>query len=336
MMKIVCGSKERDTQAKVILQDGEFRYELQKEVLELPDFLKYAPLCTGCCDKEDFLYLVTRDYKPPIVVMDQNGKYVRDFGEGLFQFIHSIFITEHNTLLCADANAHVIRELSLDGEVIRDFGNYGVPSDSGYQGNIWRDMHREGNIIPMNLPFQKDWSFIESIKSIKRAAEPFNRPTCAVETSKGDIFVSDGYANCALHKFSQDGTLQHTWGAPGIGPGKFFVMHSLWVDKKDRIWVADREGNSIQVFTDEGELLMYCSEGLYQPSEIWADDQYIYVGERGGVTIFDYNMEIAAQIGFYMSSLMTHGFCGDSKGNLYIMTLSQDIPYSLLKLKKCD
>ena len=63
MMKIVCGSKERDTQAKVILQDGEFRYELQKEVLELPDFLKYAPLCTGCCDKEDFLYFLVVCYQ---------------------------------------------------------------------------------------------------------------------------------------------------------------------------------------------------------------------------------------------------------------------------------
>lgn len=335
-MKTVKGRMDRDEHAKVILQDETFRYELHKEVLQLPDFLKYVPLCTGCCDKNDYLYLATRDYRHPIVVVDPDGTYVRDFGEGLFQFIHSVFVTDHDTLLCADANAHVIRELATDGTWIRDLGNYGVPSDSGYQGDIWRRWHREGNVIPMNLPFQKDWSFIESIKTITHAAPPFNRPTCAVETTKGDIFVSDGYANCALHKFSGDGTLQHTWGAPGIGPGKFFVMHSLWADKQDRIWVADREGNSIQVFTAEGELLMYCTEGLYQPSEIWADEKYVYVGERGGITIFNYDMEVVAQMGFYMSSLMAHGFCGDSKGNLYIMTLSQDIPYSLLKLKKCE
>lgn len=333
-MKIVKGNLERDTKAKTIFQDGDYAYELDKDVLCLPDSLKYVPICTGCCDEKDYLYLATRDYERPIVVVDPDGNYVRDFGKGLFQFIHSVFVTNHGTLLCADSNTHVIRELSVDGELIRDLGNYGVPSDSGYQGGIWREMHRHGREIPMNLGFQKDWSFIESIKTITHAAPPFNRPTCAVETSKGDIFVSDGYANCALHKFSQDGTLRNTWGAPGMEPGKFFVMHSLWVDKQDRVWVADREGNSVQVFTEDGELLMYCSEGMYQPSEIWADESGIYVGERGGVTIFNYDMEIAAQIGFYMSPLMTHGFCGDSKGNLYIMTLSQDIPYSLLKLKK--
>ena len=335
MIKTVKGHRDRDNRARTILKDGNFEYELKKDVLDIPDYLKYIPICTGCCDKNDNLYMATRDPLHPIVVTDPDGTYIRDFGRGLFQFIHSIYLTDHDTLLCADSNAHIIRELSLDGEVIRDLGNYGVPSDSGYQGNIWRNMQQDGKEIPMNVPFNNVWSFIQSIKTITHAAPPFNRPTCAVETSKGDIFVSDGYANCALHKFAQDGTLLHTWGAPGIGPGKFFVMHSLWVDRQDRIWVADREGNSIQVFTDEGEQLMYCSEGMYQPSEIWADEEYIYVGERGGITIFNYDMEITAQLGFYMSSLMTHGFCGDSKGNLYIMTLSQDTPYSLLKLNKC-
>lgn len=333
-MKIIKGNPKRDSRARTILQDGSFRYELDKDFLKLPDFLQYVPICTGCADEKDVLYLATRDREHPIVVVDPEGNYIRDFGKNLFTFLHSVFVTGHKTLLCADSNTHVIRELSLEGEVIRDLGNFGVPSDSGYQKNIWRDMHRNGQIIPMNLPFQKDWSFIESIKTITHAAPPFNRPTGAVETSKGDIFVSDGYANCALHKFSKEGKLLHTWGAPGIGPGKFFVMHSLWADRMDRIWVADREGNSIQVFTDEGELLAYCTEGLYQPSEIWADDNYIYVGERGGITIFDYDLEIAAQLGFYMSSLMTHGFCGDSEGNLYMMTLSDTLPYSLLRLKK--
>ena len=333
-MRIIRGSLNRDYRARTIFQDKEFAYQLDKDHLKLPDYLQHAPMCTGCCDNNDNLYLATRDPEHPIILIDPEGNYIKSFGKGLFKFIHSVFITNHQTLLCADSNQHVIRELTLDGEWIRDLGNLGIPSDSGYNGEIWRDMHRQGRIIPMNLSFQNNWSFIEGIKTITHAAPPFNRPTCAVETSKGEIFVSDGYANCALHKFSQRGDLLGTWGAPGMEPGKFFVMHSLWLDKQDRIWVADREGNSIQVFNDQGELLAYCSEGLYQPSEIWADDHYIYVGERGGITIFDYDINVVAQLGYYMSSLMTHGFCGDSKGNLYIMTLSTEIPYSLMKLKR--
>lgn len=333
-MKIIKGNKNRDTVSQTLFRDGDFTYKWDKDFLKLPDHLNYIPICTGCCDENDNLYLATRDIEHPIIMVDADGKYIRDFGNGLFTFIHSVYTTNHKTLLCADSNKHVIRELSLDGKVIRDFGNYGVPSDSGYDGNIWRRMHRNGEGIPMNIPFQNNWSFIESVKTIKKAAPPFNRPTYAVETSKGDIFVSDGYANCALHKFSKDGKLLNTWGAPGTEPGKFFVMHSLWADREDRIWVADREGNSVQVFTDEGELLAYCSEGMYQPSEIWSDDNYIYVGERGGITIFNYDINIVAQIGYYMSPIMPHGFWGDSKGNLYMATLSSEIPYSLIKLHK--
>ena len=45
--------------------------------------------------------------------------------------------------------------LTTDGELIRDFGNYNKPSDSGYDAGIWRDMHRMGNMIPMNLDVYK-------------------------------------------------------------------------------------------------------------------------------------------------------------------------------------
>lgn len=333
-MKIVKGNRGRDSISKTVFKDGDFTYEMDKDYLKLPPFLQNSPIVTGCCDAEDNLYLALRDNDHPIVVIDPDGNYVKDFGNGLFHFIHSIYVTDHGTLLCADSNDHVIRELTVQGEWIRDLGNKGQPSDSGCDGNAWKNMQREGRIIPMNIAPFKEWAFIEGIKTITHAAPPFNRPTGAVETSKGDIFVSDGYANCALHKFRKDGTLLNTWGAPGMEPGKFFVMHSLWVDNRDRIWVADREGNSIQVFTDEGELLMYASEGLYQPSELWADNDFVYVGERGGITIFNMEMEITAQLGFVMSPLMTHGLCGDSKSNLYVMTLNADLPYSLIKLKR--
>lgn len=333
-MRIIEADINRDLHSETIFRCGSFEYRLNKDFLKMPENLRYTPIVTGCCDAEDNIYLATRDADHPIVKVDAEGRYIRDFGKGLFNFIHSVYVTNHGTLLCADSNLHVIWELSTEGETIRHLGEIGKASDSGYDGDIWRRMHREGEIIPMNIAPVKDWAFIESIKTIKRAAGPFNRPTCAVETSKGNIFVSDGYANCAFHKFAADGTLLNTWGAPGTGPGKFFVMHSLWADQQDRIWIADREGNAVHVYTDEGESLAYISKGMYQPSEIWADDQYVYVGERGGITVFNMDIEVVAQLGFYMSPLMTHGFCGNSKGDLYVMTLSNDIPYSFLKLER--
>ena len=151
-MKMIKANRDRDLIAQTIFKCGEFAYELDKDFLTLPDFLRYTPICTGCCDENDNIYLATRDRERPIVVVDSNGNYIRDFGKNLFQFIHSVFVTNHGTLLCADSNTHVIRELTTDGELIRDFGNYNKPSDSGYDAGIWRDMHRMGNMIPMNLP----------------------------------------------------------------------------------------------------------------------------------------------------------------------------------------
>ena len=85
---------------------------------------------------------------------------------------------------------------------------------------------------------------------------------------------------------------------------------------------------------DDGELIAYCSEGLYQPSEIWADDQYIYVGERGGITIFDYDVNVVAQLGFLYVLPNDPWILWRFERNLYIMTLSDALPYSLLKLKR--
>ena len=42
----------------------------------------------------------------------------------------------------------------------------------------------------------------------------------------GDLFVSDGYGNARVHRFSADGELKASWGEPGSGPGKFDLPHS--------------------------------------------------------------------------------------------------------------
>ncbi|GIS62421.1 MAG: hypothetical protein CM1200mP2_46460 [Planctomycetaceae bacterium] len=47
---------------------------------------------------------------------------------------------------------------------------------------------------------------------------PFNRPTDLAIAPDGCLFVSDGYVNHKVHKFSPDGELIKSWGEPGRGP----------------------------------------------------------------------------------------------------------------------
>ena len=107
----------------------------------------------------------------------------------------------------------------------------------------------------------------------------------------------------------------------------------MWVDKRQRLWVADRENNRVQVYTTDGELIAIVDDLIYRPAEVWSDNDYVYVGEvDGGITILDMDMQIKAQLGYYWSPLMAHGLCGDSKSNLYIQALHLSKVNNLLKL----
>ncbi|MBR0092511.1 MAG: hypothetical protein IJP92_12510, partial [Lachnospiraceae bacterium] len=251
-MRIIEGIQGRDMASRSVFSQNGIAYELIPEYGNFPKEFEFTMYSDGYCDSEDNLYLFSRDVNHPIIVLDAEGQFVRSFGKGLFKEVHSIFVTKENTLLCTDTALHVVRELSTDGELIRDLGTLGVPSDSGYEQDVWRRKQREGKIVATDLPLERGWSFWMAIQTIKRAAPPFNRPTGVSVGPTGDIFVSDGYGNAAIHRFAPDGTLIKTWGGPGDEPGKFYVPHSLCVDKLNRVWVGDREANSIHVFDAEG------------------------------------------------------------------------------------
>lgn len=334
-MKTITGFKKRDNLTRTVFESGDFRYELEPDYGMLPDHLMFTTYSSCCCDKNDNLFLVSRNNSHPVVALDPRGNYVKDFGKGLFRELHGICMTPNDTLFCVDTDQHVIRELSKDGQWIRDIGSIDEPSDSGFDANVWLKMQRKGTIVATDIPFNPPWAFVESLKTIQRAAPPFNRPTGVCFDKKGDFFVSDGYGNASVHHFDSSGSLIKTWGGPGNEPGKFIIPHAIWVDIQDRIWVADREANSLHIFAQDGQVLGYMNEDLYQPSELWADQQYMYVGERGGgITIIDMELKVVAQLGFFNSPLRTHGICGTSNGDLIIATLRSYDGHYLMRLHR--
>jgi hypothetical protein len=71
---------------------------------------------------------------------------------------------------------------------------------------------------------------------------------------------------------------------------------------------------------------------------VWSDDKYIYLGElRGGLSIMDINsLEMVAQFGYFHCNIFNcHGLCGDSKGNLIIISIIGSRPIgNLYRLKR--
>ena len=83
----------------------------------------------------------------------------------------------------------------------------------------------------------------------------FNRPTDVAVAEDGSFYVSDGYLNSRIVKFSPDGKYLFEWGTKGNKPGQFNIPHSIDLDKNGNVYVADRQNDRIQVFDANGKFL---------------------------------------------------------------------------------
>lgn len=83
----------------------------------------------------------------------------------------------------------------------------------------------------------------------------FCKPTDVVVAPNGEFFVSDGYCNGRIIKYSADGTILTQWGTQSNGSYpltdyEFLIPHSLTLDpSRDTVCVADRENERIQCFS---------------------------------------------------------------------------------------
>lgn len=152
----------------------------------------------------------------------------------------------------------------------------------------------------------------------------FGNPSGIAFLPNGDFYVSDGYRNTRVVKFSKDGTYLMEWGTPGDGPGEFNVVHGLAIDAEGRVYVIDRSNSRIQVFDLNGT---YLDEwpGLNLPLYVAvSEDQHIWVSsgltnkilkyDRHGQLLYSWGT-FGAQPGAIWG---VHGFSTDTAGNLYV------------------
>ena len=71
----------------------------------------------------------------------------------------------------------------------------------------------------------------------------------------GTFLLGDGYWNSRIVKYAADGSYISEFGALGNGSGQFDLIHGLAVDRERRIYVADRNNDRIQVFTEDGTFI---------------------------------------------------------------------------------
>ena len=95
--------------------------------------------------------------------------------------ILQMFRDRDGTIYGVDDGGHAVYQFNSSKELVRTWGTKNMPSDTGC--------------------VNKDY------KTIQRAAGPFNYPTRLVEDKDGYVYVTDGYGNARVHKFTHDGVL---------------------------------------------------------------------------------------------------------------------------------
>jgi DNA-binding beta-propeller fold protein YncE len=198
-------------------------YEADSDWARLPDGWSFKEVAGVATDSRSRVYVFSRG-EHPLTVFDSDGELIASWGEGVFTKAHNVRVSPDGYVYCSDLLDHTVRKFTPEGKLLMTLGTINVPSDTRGDAENSR---------------------------IERSEGPFNGPTDIAFGPSGELFISDGYANARIHRFSGDGRLIESWGAPGAGKGEFNLPHgALIVDGV--IYVADRENNRIQVFDIKG------------------------------------------------------------------------------------
>ena len=130
----------------------------------------------------------------------------------------------------------------------------------------------------------------------------FNRPTDVAVLPDGSFYVSDGYGNSRVIKFSKEGKFLFQWGEKGSGEGQFNLPHAVDLDEAGNVYVADRENGRIQKFDANGKFLAEWKNN--EDAKVYA----VQVSKRGhSIFAVDYLVKNdTVIIGSDISSFDTH------------------------------
>ncbi len=306
----------------------QYTYEIAEGWGNLPDGWKFKEVAAVGVDANDNVYAFNRG-EHPMIVFDKNGNFLRSWGEGIFPRAHGITMNPDDTMFCTDDGDHTVRKCTLDGKVLFTLGISGQPA-----------------------PFM--------------SGDPFNRCThVAVDPRNGDFYVTDGYGNARVHKYSPDGNHLFSWGESGTGPGEFNIAHNVCTDKDGWVYVADRENHRVQIFDSNGKFETQWTN-MARPCGLYINQEtgLVYVGELGAaiganlaatglgprISIYDTSGNVIARLGNQGEGFETgkfvapHGVCIDSRADIYVGEVSwthtrsysnpPDDPRTLQKLVK--
>ena len=249
---------------------------------------------------------------PPILRFDQSGKAVTGFGGGMLVQAHGMTLDRDGNVWVTDAQikdgkGNQVFKFSPNGKLLMTLGKAGIAGG--------------GNDV-------------------------FSGPCDVLIGQNGDIFVADGHiADSPVNrivKFSKDGKFIKAWGKRGSAPGEFDTPHSLAMDSRGRIFVADRGNSRMQIFDQDGRFLDQWKQ-FGRPSGVFIDkNDAMYVADSQSNSKQNPGFTRGIRVGSAKDGKVTalipfvepdaeknnnagvEGVAADAKGNLYAAEVSTD------------
>lgn len=261
---------------------------------------------------------------PVVVEFDPEGNVVQGWGVPAMQDVsefprnaHGLFVDHQDNVWIGTYRHHRVMKFTREGDLLMQIGEYDVTGGSndtellGGPAGIW------------------------------------------VDPGTNEVFVADGYRNRRVIVFDGDtGEYLRHWGAYGEPPDddydydwggethasdpprQFSTVHGLVGSDDDLIYVADRRGNRIQVFRQDGE---FVAEKLIQPRTLASgsafviqlspdpEQRWLYLADGTNHKVWILrrsDLEVVGdfgrggrQVGQF---LRPHGMGVDSRGNIYV------------------
>ena len=187
--------------------------------------------------------------QPTISVIDgASGKLLNSWGANRFIMPHGLTVDHEGNLWLTDVGLHQVFKCTPEGTVLLTLGEAGVPGADQAHFNL-----------PTDVAVQRDSSF----------------------------YVSDGYKNTRVMKFSAEGKFEFEWGTRGNGNGEFNLPHGIAIDLQGRVIVCDRENERLQLFDARGSFIdAWKGPHLGKPYGVEADPNgHIFIIDGGSPSL---------------------------------------------------
>ena len=240
----------------------ELTFHVVQDFLKIPRDMIMAEAVGVAINSKGHIFILNRG-NHPMLEFDQEGNFISSFGEGspIFHIPHSIRFDSQDNLWYVNSGDNLVVKFNRNLRVEQALGRREEP-----------------------------WVYMTH--GIERAIPPpssFYQPTDTVVGPDGSTYITDGYGNSRVVKFTREGNLIKYWGDRGTKPGQFNTPHNIVMDANSNLYVADRQNSRVQVFDTDGNFKQEWRVGALAWSLCITPgpNQVIFVGSVGRVFKYD-------------------------------------------------